>query len=104
MADTYYAWSNFKDVVADLAKPDVKTSFKPGDVVTKEKLGVDQDNWDALVESGAVRVKKYPDMGNYEGSPREYRLEQLAAAAKGEEFDVVADMAPEKGPIELPAK
>lgn len=85
MADTYYAWSNF---VIPASGDKAAKKFKPGDTVSMTDLGVPKEEWDAYVESGAVRTTKYPEMGNFLGSPRELRLAQLDAAARGEEYDI----------------
>ncbi len=78
MANTkYYSWSNFKG-----------TDIKPGDEVSANKLGVNAEEFKAFVESGAVRTVPYPKLPEgYAGSPHEHRVAQLAAAARGEDYD-----------------
>lgn len=57
---TYYARTKFK---ADVNEAGVTTKFiMPGDTVSKDKLGVDDAEWDYLVETGAVSTEKYPDL------------------------------------------
>ena len=86
MADSaYYAWSQFNLVDKD----GKKSTVNPGDKVTASSLGVDDAEFQAYVESGAVRTAQFPKLPEgYTGSPREFRLSQLAAAARGEEYDI----------------
>jgi len=81
MTDTYYAWSNFTN--------DEGKKFKPGAKVSASDLGVDDEEFQAFVDSGAVRTVEFPELPEgFTGSPREFRLQQLAVAASGEEYDV----------------
>lgn len=69
----WYAWSEIK---YGNEKDGLKV-VKPGDSVTASKLGIDEDEWDGLVEARAVRETKYPDIPrSFTGSPRDYILEQ----------------------------
>jgi len=70
MAD--YAWSQIN---CD------KGVFQPGDSVSAEKLGVSKEDYDALKEAGSVREEKYPDMGDFDGSPTEFAKRELAIAS-----------------------
>jgi hypothetical protein len=69
----YYSWSTFP--VPDKPR---KEWIKPGDPVSAADLDVDEDNWNELVTAGAVRKQEYPIPAdsNFEGSPREYLLQQ----------------------------
>jgi len=58
--------------------------IKPGDTVTQDGLGLDDDQFRQLVESGAVRALPYPDMPpTYQDSPVAYLREQARIAAEG---------------------
>jgi hypothetical protein len=85
----HYAWSPIK-YGTNTDKDGNVTGEKvlaAGDSVDPKKLGVDQANFDALVESGAVREYAYPDMPDaYQGSPVDFLREQaadVAAAVEG---------------------
>ena len=73
-------------------EPDMQTiSVNPGESVSQDALGVDDDGWKQLVESGAVRTMAYPDMPEtYQNSPVEYLRDQVKAAAEGSLADVQA--------------
>lgn len=106
MADskTYYAWSNFEVLDEDdPGNPRKVKHIKPGDEVSQSILGVDDDEWKAVVEAGSARTQEHPEMGNFQGSPVELRKAQLAAAAEGGFFDtqygtIGTDEAPEVDP------
>lgn len=85
MADkTYYAWSVF-----NLVKDGKKSVVNPGDKVTASGLGVPDEEFAAYIENGAVRSIEYPKLPDgFTGSPREFRIAQLHANARGEEWDV----------------
>lgn len=89
MADeTMYAWSNFEIPDSDdPGNPRKLTRITPGEEVSQEMLGVDDAEWEYIVEAGAARRQEYPDMGNFQGSPVEFRKAQLSAAAEGGYFD-----------------
>lgn len=72
MAAKYYAWTEVKLGVKSIA---------PGTVVTSKDLG---DDWDSLVECGAVRTRVYPKMpATWLGSVRSFRQEQIRALREG---------------------
>jgi len=84
MAD-HYAWSNFQ-ADYDEEKRQFTKKIKPGDEVSQADLGVDDDEWESLVESGAVREQEYPEAiasGEYPDSPNKYFTEQMQKAAEG---------------------
>lgn len=88
MADTFYMWTNLSvPDTDDPTNPRKATNFKPGDKVDAATLGLSDDEFAQLVESGAVRTYEYPDMGNFSGSPVELAKAKLAAAAEGGFFD-----------------
>lgn len=72
---TYYAWSQIRGGTAE--KPVI---VDRGDKVTKTDIGVDDANWEALIESGAVRDKEFPAPKDYEGSVIDYLREKLQEA------------------------
>lgn len=76
MADKYYAWSRFKGEMNEWGQ--VLSYIEPGDPITQEKLGVDDDEWNELVSIGAVRTAKYPDIPSHV-SPVEHFQREVAA-------------------------
>jgi hypothetical protein len=62
MADTYYAWNNFPTDFNEYGQP-TKT-IKVGDTVSQSDLGVSDEEWQDLADSGAVRTDEYPDIPN----------------------------------------
>jgi len=63
---TYYAWSRFPAEVNDHGQ--VTKYIMPGEEITKSKVG---DDFDYLVEVGAIREEKYPDIAD-DTAPAEY--------------------------------
>lgn len=58
--------------------------IKPGETVTQESLGLNDEQFRQLVESGAVRPLEYPDMPEtYQDSPVNYLREQARIASEG---------------------
>jgi len=71
-----YAWSNFPSSSVHPSK-----HVKVGDKMTKadlDYLELDDDQFQELLDVGAVRDKPYPVPENFEGSRREYALSQIA--------------------------
>jgi|SRR6185295_6136987 len=70
--------------------PDLEeVTVKPGESVNKDALGVDDDGWQQLIDSGAVRSQAYPDMPEtFQGSPVEFLREEMRKAAEGALTDV----------------
>lgn len=59
----YYAWSNF---VTDKDEwGNVKARLNVGDEVTADKLGGGDEEWQSLIDAGAVRTDKYPDLPSH---------------------------------------
>jgi hypothetical protein len=85
----YYAWAPIQYGVSTDKDGNVLGDkvLAAGDSVDPKKLGIDQANFDALVESGAIRDYAYPDMPDeYQGSPVDFLREQaahVAAAVEG---------------------
>jgi hypothetical protein len=80
MADATYAWS-------DIRTTDDKGAtklIKFGEAVTAAGLGVDKENFEALIESGAVRNVKPPDLAKegFSGSVVEFYQNKAREAAE----------------------
>lgn len=58
MADKYYAWSTFRLGVNEWGQ--VTETLDPGEEVTKDKLGVSDEEWQSLIDSGSIRTDEYP--------------------------------------------
>lgn len=71
----YYAWSPIKGGTAD--KP---VTVARGESVSKSDLGVSDADWQALIDAGAIRDKKFPAPKDYEGSVIDYLRDQLREA------------------------
>lgn len=84
MADMV-AWSEIRHGEAgEDDKPGDTKVIKPGESVSQGDLGLDDDQWAQLVESGAVRTMAYPEMPEtFQGSPVDYLREQAKMAAEG---------------------
>lgn len=98
----YYAWSLIKGGTAE--KP---VTVERGDKVSKADLGLDDANWDALVESGAVRDKVFPAPKDFDGSVIDYLREQLqeAQAMSGvDEAEAASELAKVQAAAEPSAK
>ena len=75
----YYAWSSFRLDVDQNNK--AKKVIEPGDEVTAEKLKVSKEEFDYMIEAGAVRDLEYPPVEPGQ-SPAEYF--RAAAAERAE--------------------
>jgi hypothetical protein len=59
-----YAWTDIKHAEGTL---------KAGDTATAKKLGIEDEEFDQLVEARAIRSRKYPDMpADFTGSPVDF--------------------------------
>lgn len=65
----YYAWNTFTTGWDEHGIP--TTKIKPGDPVTQADLDVSDEEWESLVETGAVSEEEYPDIPSHV-SPAEY--------------------------------
>lgn len=80
MADTQYAWSPIQ--AGD-------KSAKFGDQVTAEKLGISKEDFEALVDSKAVRPVKPPQLPEgYQGSVIDFYREKAKEAALEAGMDI----------------
>lgn len=81
------------DVERDEIDPTIITkrnSIKFGEEVSQDDLGIDDDEWQALVDGAAIRDYAPPDMPKgYLGSPLEFLREQ-ANKREEEEFGLLA--------------
>lgn len=89
MAKKHYAWSHIR--MHDGKK---LQTLPPGTEVDAEKLGMDEDGFKELVESGSVRTTKWPeglDPKNPNAlSPNQHRLQQLRQQREQVEADMYA--------------
>lgn len=95
----YYAWTPI--LLTPDVDPDSKTHKLPipkvqvGEEVNPSKLGVDQDEFNKLIEHGVVRTTPYPDVSREESPKqsmmRKARLELAIAEAGGLIDDPNAD-------------
>ena len=72
----YYAWSAIQ--AGTLENP---IAIARGAKVTAKDLGIPAAEFQALVDSGAVRDKPFPAPKGYEGSAIDYLRDQLAEAS-----------------------
>jgi hypothetical protein len=89
---TYYAWSNFP-IERNEAGVTTKV-IAVGDKVTQNDLGVSDDEWEQLVEVGAVRTDKYPDIPDHM-APAEYEKAQANQGIVEEMLMEVTEPEPE---------
>jgi hypothetical protein len=85
MADLV-AWSAIRvgEPTKNAENPGETKVIKPGETVTQDSLGLDDEQFRQLVESGAVRALEYPDIPNtYQDSPVNYLREQARIASEG---------------------
>lgn len=71
----WYAWTKLRThgEIKDGVRQGVQ-NFNPGDEVDKGKLGFSDDEWNQLVESGAVRQEKFPATTARTPSPFRVRM------------------------------
>ena len=70
---TWYSWTTIKCAKDDGSEFEVK----PGEEVTADKLNVDDEEFDQMIDARVVRQSKYPDMPkNFPGSAKDYILQQ----------------------------
>lgn len=82
---THYAWSNFPVERNEFGQ--TTKTIKAGDEVSQSDLNVSDEDWEELLEVGAVREEKYPDVEPGQ-SPAEYM------AAHPEELEEDAPLEP----------
>ena len=81
MADKMYAWSTFHEERNEYGQP-TKT-ISPGDTVTQDQLGVSDEEWEYLIETGVVRTEEYPEDIPEDMAPAEYEKQKMAEFAAG---------------------
>ena len=84
MATTYYVWS--KVIGSD--KDENPVTFDRGEKVTQTTLNVSSTEFQAMVDSGAIRPKPYPAPDDFNGSAVDYLREQLREATSVSESSV----------------
>lgn len=88
------AWSKFNTEVNEYGQP-TKT-IMPGESVSQSDLGVSDEEWEYLVETGAVREEEYPDIPA-DVSPAEYQKSVANAAVELSEAQAALDTMTEAG-------
>lgn len=85
MAKTHYAWSQIKSGTAE--KPII---VERGSKVTASDLGVKQEDFQAMVDAGAIRNKPFTAPDDYQGSAIDFLRDQLAEAMDSSVLDEAA--------------
>lgn len=98
---TYYAWSNFPIEKNEWGQ--TTKTIEVGEEVTAQKLGVSKEEWDELVESGAVSEEEYPDIPA-SMSPAEYEQQQNTQQAVVDELQARIDEQKEAAKAEAKAQ
>lgn len=68
----YYAWNTFVTEYNEYGVPTDK--IEPGEPITQSDLDVSDEEWESLIETGAVSEEEYPDIPSTI-SPAEYQAE-----------------------------
>lgn len=84
---TYYAWTNFPVERNEWGQ--VTKTIECGEEVTAQKLGVSKEEFEDLVEIGAVSEEEYPDIPD-SVAPAEYEKQQLNQAAVVQELEMAS--------------
>jgi len=71
---TYYAWSPIPTDHNEFGQPTKR--IEVGDTVTADKVGVSKEEFEYLIEAGAVREEKYPEDLAPNQSPNELERQQ----------------------------
>lgn len=71
--------------------------IEPGEKISKSDLGVDDDEWNNLIELGAV-VESYPEGLDPQTPPAEYYRDNPDAAPEAPEPEKAPEPEPEKAP------
>lgn len=76
----YYAWSPIRGAVhSDGSRIDVKV----GDEVSQSDVDMSDDDWQYLIDTGAVRTKQYPVDPDSPLSPVEHYKQEAAKMMEG---------------------
>lgn len=81
----YYAWSRIQHG-AKVAKDGVYVGpefAELGESVTASKLGISEDDFQAMIDGGSVREEKWPVPEGDTRSPREYYLDKAREMEEG---------------------
>jgi hypothetical protein len=90
MADKMVAWSTFRTEVNEFGQP-TKT-IDPGEEVSQSDLGISDEEWQGLIDSGAVRAEEYPEDLPDDMSPAEHFRQQEAEVAAGTADDATVNV------------
>ncbi len=86
---TLYAWSNIRvgEQTLKADSPGKVTTIKFGDAVTADKLGADDAQMKAYIDSGAIRETKPPQLPEtWQGSPLDFIRAEAEKADNDMEF------------------
>jgi len=84
----FYAWSNFPVERNEWGQP--TKVIKVGESISANDLGVSKEEWEALIETGAVSEEEYPDIPD-SVSPAEYEQDQAVQQASVDELQMKID-------------
>jgi hypothetical protein len=87
MADTYYAFSTIRyGATVDEASGTIMSVDEKavGETVSQSDLGLNDDQWEQLVDSGAIRTYEYPPVEG-DQTPATYYKENAAKAVEAAE-------------------
>lgn len=87
----HHAWSDIKGGTAD--KP---VTIARGEEVTQSKLGVNDAEWQELLNSGAIREKKFPAPEGFDGSAVDFvrqELQEATAMSSVDEEEAASELA-----------
>ena len=78
---TYYAWSNIKT-----GKDGKPFAAKVGDKVDASTLGLDEEQFQELIDAGSVREQKYPVPADSDVSPKDHQRALMLASQDSDEY------------------
>lgn len=80
MATSHYAWTDIVTYEAGKDDQEKRVVVKRGEKVTAGGLGVNQEEFQAMISAGSIRKKPYPAPDDFQGSAVDYLREQLREA------------------------
>ena len=92
---SYYAWSNFPVERNEWGQ--VTKTIEVGESITADKISVSKEEFDELIEIGAVSEEEYPDIPD-SVSPAEYEMSQANQQAVIDELQMRIDEQKEPAP------
>lgn len=97
-----YAWSNF--VVERNDYGQTTKTITPGEAITQSAIGVSDEEWQSLIDVGAVREDPYPEDIQPNQSPIEHQrakeAELMSGALSDESRQQLLDMIEERAEAE----